>query len=127
MIDTPKVQRNAKVHKNNMICGFHGWTFNREGKCTFIEHQDDWQGVLTEERTSLGKVQVDTWGGWLWINLDSQAGPLRDYLEPAATMLDPFKLEDMRPRWRKWVIFECNWKVAMEAFCETYHVAGTHP
>jgi hypothetical protein len=33
----------------------------------------------------------------------------------------------MRCRWRKWVIFECNWKVAMEAFCETYHVPGTHP
>lgn len=33
----------------------------------------------------------------------------------------------MRPRWRKWVIFECNWKVAMEAFAETYHVSTTHP
>ena len=127
LIDTPKGQRNARGNKINIVCGFHGWTFNREGQCTFIEHQDDWQGVLTPQRTSLGPVAVDSWGGFLWVNLASDAGPLRDYLEPAAAMLDPFKLENMRCRWRKWVIFECNWKVAMEAFCETYHVAGTHP
>lgn len=127
LVDTPKGERGARGNKKNFVCGFHAWTFDLGGKCTYLEHREDWQGKLTDERTALGKVQVDTWGGWLWINLDSQAGPLRDYLEPAATMLDPFKLEDMRPRWRKWVIFECNWKVAMEAFCETYHVAGTHP
>ena len=33
----------------------------------------------------------------------------------------------MRYRWRKWLVFDCNWKVAMEAFAETYHVPGTHP
>lgn len=127
LIDTPKGQRNARGNKTNIVCGFHGWTFDRQGTCTYIEHQDDWQGVLTEDRTSLGKVQVDTWGGWLWINLDPNAGPLSDYLDPAASLLDPFELQNMRPRWRKWVVFDCNWKVAMEAFCETYHVAGTHP
>lgn len=42
-------------------------------------------------------------------------------------MLDPFQLENMRCRWRRWVIFDCNWKVALEAFNETYHVPGTHP
>lgn len=127
LIDTPKGQRNARGNKTNIVCGFHGWTFNREGTCTFIEHQDDWQGALTPERTSLGPVAVDTWGGFVWVNLASDAGPLREYLEPAASMLDPYKLENMRYRWRKWVIFECNWKVAMEAFCETYHVNTTHP
>ena len=127
LIDTPKGRRNARGNKKSIICGFHGWTFNREGTCTFIEHQADWQGVLTEERTSLGRVAVGEWGGFLWVNIDSNAGPLREYLEPAASMLDPFRLENMRCRWRKWVIFECNWKVAMEAFCETYHVPGTHP
>ena len=33
----------------------------------------------------------------------------------------------MRPRWRNWTVFDCNWKVALEAFNETYHVPGTHP
>jgi phenylpropionate dioxygenase-like ring-hydroxylating dioxygenase large terminal subunit len=33
----------------------------------------------------------------------------------------------MRYRFRQWVVFECNWKVALEAFMEPYHVAATHP
>jgi phenylpropionate dioxygenase-like ring-hydroxylating dioxygenase large terminal subunit len=59
--------------------------------------------------------------------MDPEAEPLLEYLEPAATILDPYQLQNMRPRWRKWIIFDCNWKVAVEAFNETYHVRGTHP
>jgi phenylpropionate dioxygenase-like ring-hydroxylating dioxygenase large terminal subunit len=41
LIDTPHGQRNARGTKANIVCGFHGWTFNREGACTYIPHQDD--------------------------------------------------------------------------------------
>jgi phenylpropionate dioxygenase-like ring-hydroxylating dioxygenase large terminal subunit len=127
LIDTPPGARNARGKRGSFICGFHGWSFDLQGKNTYIEHQDDWQGCLNEHRTGLGIVQVDQWGGWIWINLDPDAGLLADYLDPAASMLEPYQLHNMRPRWRKWVVFECNWKVAMEAFAETYHVATTHP
>ncbi|CAN7400323.1 aromatic ring-hydroxylating dioxygenase subunit alpha [Phenylobacterium sp. LjRoot219] len=127
LVDTPPGAKNAKGDKTHFVCGFHGWTYDLQGKCTYILEKEDWQGKLTEDRTRLGPVQVDTWGGWVWINLDREAGPLREYLEPAASMLDPFELQNMRPRWRKWIIFDCNWKVAMEAFAEIYHVEHTHP
>ena len=127
LVDTPAGKRNAWGKSANFVCGFHAWTFNIEGQCTYIQSQDNWDGALTDERTALGKVSVDTWGGFIWINLDPTCVPLRDYLEPAAAMLDPFELQNMRPRWRNWTIFDCNWKVALEAFNETYHVPGTHP
>jgi phenylpropionate dioxygenase-like ring-hydroxylating dioxygenase large terminal subunit len=127
LVDTPEGARNARGSKMNFVCGFHSWTYNLDGRCTFIREQDHWQGALNDENTRLGVVKCDTWGGWVWINLDPGAGPLRDYLEPAATLLDPYQLQNMRPRWRKWVVFDCNWKVALEAFSETYHVPGTHP
>ena len=59
--------------------------------------------------------------------MDPDCEPLRDYLQPAAKILDPFGLENMRCKWRKWLHFDCNWKVALEAFNETYHVYTTHP
>ena len=127
LVDVPEGQRNARGNRKNFVCGFHAWTFDKAGTCTYMMNEHQWQGKLTPERTRLGPVKVDTWGGWLFINLDPEAGPLRDYLEPAATLLDPYQLQNMRPRWRKWVVFECNWKVALEAFNETYHVPGTHP
>ena len=127
LVDTPEGKRNAWGKKMNFVCGFHAWTFNLEGSCTYIQNKDDWGGALTDERTRMGRVNVDTWGGFIWINLDPDCEPLRDYLEPVATMLDPFQLQNMRPRWRFWTIFDCNWKVSLEAFNETYHVPGTHP
>lgn len=127
LVDTPKGKRNARGQKMNFVCGFHGWTFDLQGSCTYIQDAEHWQGKLTDDNTRLGPVKADTWGGWVWINMDPEAEPLRDYLEPAATLLDPYQLQNMRYRWRKWVVFDCNWKVALEAFNETYHVPGTHP
>ena len=127
LIDTPPGQRNARGSRKSIVCGYHGWTFGIDGKNTYVEHEADWNGSLCGGRADLGTVKVDTWGGWLWINLDPASGPLADYLDPAARMLDPYQLHNMRPRWRKWIVFQCNWKVAMEAFCETYHVNTTHP
>ena len=127
LVDTPERTKNACGHKKSFVCGFHGWTYSLDGDCTHIPEQQDWQGSLTPQNTHLAPVHVDTWGGWIWINLDPDCEPLRDYLEPAATMLDPFCLQNMRVKWRKWLTFQCNWKVAIEAFNETYHVATTHP
>lgn len=127
LVDTPPGKRNASGNRAGFICGYHGWTFGLDGQNTYVEHEADWQGHLCGGRADLGRVNVDSWGGWIWINLDPGAGPLAEYLHPAASMLDPYGLEKMRPRWRKWVVFQCNWKVAMEAFCETYHVSTTHP
>lgn len=127
LVDTPKGRRNARGLKKNFVCGFHGWTFDGKGTCTYVHEREHWQGKLAQEDIDLGPVACDTWGGWVWINLDPECGPLRDYLEPAASMLDPYQLENMRYRWRKFVVFDCNWKVALEAFNETYHVPSTHP
>jgi phenylpropionate dioxygenase-like ring-hydroxylating dioxygenase large terminal subunit len=80
LIDTPAGARNARGNKRNFVCGFHGWTYGLDGKCSFIPHQEDWQGSLTEERTSLGAVKVDTWGGWLWINMDEHSVSLSEWL-----------------------------------------------
>ena len=127
LVDTPQGAKNARGTRNQFICGYHGWRFNLEGVNTHVPYKEDWQGALTDECAGLSQVNVDTWGGWVWINMDRDCESLRDFLEPAATMLDPFQLQNMRYRWRKWGYFDCNWKVALEAFNETYHVQTTHP
>jgi nitrite reductase/ring-hydroxylating ferredoxin subunit len=127
LVDTPAGQNRACGKKQRFVCGFHGWTYNLEGKNTFVLDPQDWKGALTEERTSLAEVKVDSWGGWIYINMDPESVSLREYLEPAASILDPFEFEKMRFKWRQWVIYPSNWKTALEAFMEPYHVQGTHP
>jgi phenylpropionate dioxygenase-like ring-hydroxylating dioxygenase large terminal subunit len=127
LVDTPAGARNASGKRQQFVCGFHGWRYNLDGDNTHILHKEDWQGALPDNCSGLQSVNIDTWGGWIWINMDPHCESLQDYLAPAADMLDPFELQNMRIRWRKWGIFDCNWKVALEAFNETYHVQTTHP
>jgi phenylpropionate dioxygenase-like ring-hydroxylating dioxygenase large terminal subunit len=95
-------------------CNYHAWTFGLDGQASYIPDQEDWQGALHAGCTSLTPVQVDTWGGWIWINMDPAAGPLREWLEPVASLIDPFEFDKMRYRFRFWGIFDCNWKVALK-------------
>ena len=127
LVGTPHGANQACGKTMKFGCNYHAWTFDLHGKATYILDKDDWKGALTPERTSLAEVKVDTWGGWIWINMDPGCVPLREYLEPIAGLLDPFEFDKMRYRFRQWVVFDCNWKVALEAFLEPYHVKGTHP
>jgi len=127
LVDTPKGGNGSRGNRKSFVCSYHGWSFNNEGENTYILDKNDWQGKLDTAKTCLTEVKVDTWGGWIWINMDPNCVSLREYLEPAASILDPFKFEKMRYRFRQWVVFDCNWKVALEAFMEPYHVAATHP
>lgn len=128
LIDLPKGEIHGSGNTRRFVCGFHGWSYNPDdGKNIHILDKEDWKGALTEEMTCLTPVKVDTWGGWIYINLNEDCDKtLREFLEPAASILDPFEFEKMRFKWRQWVVFDCNWKTAIEAFMEPYHVAGTH-
>ena len=44
----------------------------------------------------------------------------------ANTHVSPFEFEQMRYRWYLSIELVCNWKVAVEAFNEGYHVQTTH-
>ncbi|GAA5060227.1 aromatic ring-hydroxylating oxygenase subunit alpha [Nocardia callitridis] len=127
LVDTPPGAHDARGRRKQFVCGFHGWRYDLQGCNTFVPERGDWTCGLTESNDGLRQARIDTWGGWVWLTMDPDAESLREYLEPAASLLDPFHLENMRYRWRRWLTFDCNWKVAFEAFMETYHVPYTHP
>jgi phenylpropionate dioxygenase-like ring-hydroxylating dioxygenase large terminal subunit len=108
-------------------CRFHGWSWDLNGKNTFVLDPQDWGNCLTAENLALKTVKVDTWGGWVWVNMDPNCMPLKEYLGPAYTLLSPLELDKMRYSMRQWLIFPCNWKIALEAFNESYHVDASHP
>lgn len=111
----------------HFYCRFHGWRWNINGENTYVLDREDWGDSLPDESINLSPVNVDTWGGWVWINMDPECEPLKDYLEPAYSMLQAFEFEKMRYRWRQWLYFPSNWKTALEAFIESFHVDATHP
>jgi hypothetical protein len=82
--------------------------------------------VLRNEDFPLVPVQVDTWGPMVFVNLDVDAGPLHEYLDPVPADIAWARFEDFRCTHLVTVPLPANWKVCIEAFSETYHVQGIH-
>jgi phenylpropionate dioxygenase-like ring-hydroxylating dioxygenase large terminal subunit len=122
------VQGAGSCGERGFQCPFHGWRYGPDGtnagvtqRRTFSEHN------LEPGDIDLVPVRCETWGGCAWINLDDSAPPVRESLEPAASMLDAWRVEALRTE--KWFAarLPVNWKLAIEAFVEMYHVVQTHP
>jgi phenylpropionate dioxygenase-like ring-hydroxylating dioxygenase large terminal subunit len=107
-------------------CPFHAWRWNLDGSLKYIADEENFDPRPSGE-LCLPEVKVDTWGGWVFVNMDPDAEPLLDYLDPMPTRLQGYKLEDMRIAWYKSVIVNANWKTGLDAFVESWHVPGTHP
>ena len=114
--------------EGGFTCPFHGWCYGTDGANTFVSRRRTFSDHnLADGDIDLVPVRCETWGGCAWINLDPDARPLRDSIEPFATVMDGWQLESMRAEW--WYAFRLpvNWKLAEEAFMEQYHVLETHP
>jgi hypothetical protein len=61
------------------------------------------------------------------VNMDPDCAPLEDFLGALPSHWLRWPLEDRRKALHIAKVLDCNWKVALEAFIESMHVAETHP
>ena len=119
---------NGSFANGRIVCPFHGWQWNLEGESTAVFRPEAFPPeCLIAEDIRLGQVLVDTWLGYVFINPDSSAAPLHEFLSPIRHVLDDLRIDDMTVEWWKSAEITCNWKIALEAFMEGYHVDATHP
>ena len=122
----------AKGHGNckaqGFICPFHGWRWNIEGKNTFVYGKHFFTDrQLDKDDLELRQCRVEEFIGCAFINFDNDAPPLREALGAVVPGLDAYNADKMRAEWCFATVLPANWKVAMEAFMEGYHVMRTHP
>jgi choline monooxygenase len=111
----------------DLKCSFHAWCWSLKGELRDVPDRQLFPGV-TDEEYRLPEVGCDTWGGFVFIHPEpARAKPLREFLGRAANDLDPYHMDRYRATMHARVPLDCNWKVALEAFLEAYHVASTHP
>jgi nitrite reductase/ring-hydroxylating ferredoxin subunit len=114
-------------HATEFKCSFHGWSWNIDGTNKGVVCQWDFPHV-DRKKFSLPQARVEVLAGFVFINMDPQAPTLTEYLGPAAKAhIDAWKLEDRYIYLHVAKRLPCNWKLAIEAFLEAYHVIETHP
>jgi phenylpropionate dioxygenase-like ring-hydroxylating dioxygenase large terminal subunit len=126
LVSVPEDQNGARGNRRSFVCGFHGWTYDLDGKNTYILDEDDWHGALNVDCTSLTPVRLDIWGGFIYIDMREEGESLAEFLGDAGRVLSHFQFEKMRYKWRQYCVYPANWKTAIEAFMEPYHTTTTH-
>ncbi len=110
------------------ICPFHGWRWNSEGKNTFVYGRHMFsEKQLDADDLKLRECRLETAIGCAWINFDDDAPSFRETLGPLIDNLEAHGSSKLRAEWWYATEIPANWKVAMEAFMEGYHVMRTHP
>jgi choline monooxygenase len=111
----------------NLTCTYHAWCWSLQGDLKNIPDRRYFPTV-TDEAYRLREVMCDTWAGFVFIHPDPQrAQPLREFLGRVADDIDVYHMDRYRATSHAVIQLECNWKAALEAFIEAYHVSFTHP
>ena len=117
----------ADTSVSQFRCPFHGFTWSLDGQLTHVPCQWDFPQI-TKQEYRLPEVKVACWGGFVFINLDPAATPLEQYLEVLPSHFtghDDYTRKYTYSHFQK--VIGCNWKAALEAFLESYHIPETHP
>lgn len=113
-------------HAASFICPFHGFSWNIDGSLRSVT--SDWDFPHVDQKNfDLTPVLCDTWGGWVFVNMDTAAAPLAEFLGDLPAHFAGWAPEDRYVQAHVGKIMKCNWKLCQEAFMEAFHVITTHP
>lgn len=113
---------------NVLKCPYHAWTYELNGKLLGTPEFDgveDWN----RDHICLPQFRVETWGPFIFVNLDADAPPLADVWGAIPRQVDEFgcPLARLRLSARRDYVIACNWKVYIDNYLEGYHLPAAHP
>ena len=114
-------------------CPYHSWCYSTSGKLVSTPHvggpgQNTADGI---DRDTLGLTEIRShiWMDVVWINVSSTAAPFEEanaaLIERWSEFDKPLFHGGADSRFRLSV--NCNWKLAVENYCESYHLPWVHP
>jgi choline monooxygenase len=107
-------------------CGYHGWTYDLDGaliNATGIEGVERFRA----EDFALVPVRVEECFNFIFVNLHSDAEPLRATLGDLAAQVERFPFHGMKLFERRTYEMNCNWKTYVDNYLEGYHLPSVHP
>jgi len=113
-------------NSRRLTCGYHGWSYSLEGKLLAVRNPEDYRDLDLSCR-GLKKIRCEQYGRLIFVNFDPDAPTLQEWLGPVAEEWDEFRFDQCRLSARAIFDIDCNWKIAMEANMEVYHVPSIHP
>jgi len=106
-------------------CPYHSWSFSLSGELIGAPGMEGIAG-FNKADYSLFSVRLETWDGFMFVNLNPAATSLLDHLGNAVDVFSSYKFEDMIVVRKMDFDLACNWKIYIENAMEDYHTATVH-
>ncbi len=111
--------------RSRFTCPYHGWNYGNDGALISVPSERDFDN-LDKSCLGLKQLRCERLGKLIFVNFDQQAQGLEQSLGPLVAEWAEFDLDNCRLARRDRFVVNCNWKIAMEANLEVYHVPKIH-
>ena len=76
----PLVDKAKGSNPRRFVCRYHSWAFLPDGGLQFAPDKEDFPEGNPCGKLRLAELKCETFAGFIWVNMDPDCGPLRDYL-----------------------------------------------
>ncbi len=115
-------------------CPYHSWCYNLDGKLRATPHVGgpghNADPSIDRSRLGLSEVRSAIWFDVIFVDISGTAPAFGTVIAPLAARwcdFDPAVLRHAGPNTSFKLEVGCNWKLAVENYCESYHLPWVHP
>ncbi|MBI6847720.1 Rieske (2Fe-2S) protein [Pseudomonas syringae pv. tomato] len=119
-----KVCPEAKGKVAKLVCPYHKWTFELDGRLLFAGNMGD---DFDKSQYNLKPVHCEIVNTYIYVCVAEAAPDFSAFREAVTPFLMPHNLEDCKVAFESNLIEKGNWKLVFENNRECYHCDGTHP
>ncbi len=110
----------------SFTCDYHSWTWGIDGGLRAVQDEDDFPEGSPCGRVRLEEMKCDVFAGFVFVNMDPDSIPLKDYLGPVWDRWQAYPVDRMTRVQALTVRLPSNWKALHDNFSEVYHFATVH-
>ena len=131
------VSKSGKI--NSLIrCPYHSWSYNLNGELMATPHIGGMNkhsaDGFDKSKSNLKEIRSYIWLDLIMININQNEMSFEEYIKPLSDRWEkfwPIKDRELIHHSNDFGYFKlnakCNWKFAIENYCESYHLPWVHP
>jgi len=131
------VNKECKL-KNTIRCPYHSWSYNFDGELIATPHVGgmnihEADGFI-KSKSNLKEVSTHVWMDLIFININKNKKNFEESIHPLEQQWSKFISKEDQKLIRHAKDFgyfnmevQSNWKLAIENYCESYHLPWVHP
>ena len=131
------LQEKCKI-KNVIRCPYHSWSYDLAGKLIATPHIGGMNkhncNKFDKSKSGLKEVRSYVWLDLIFVNINNNEIPFEKYIKSLSDRWEkfwPIKDRELIKYSNDFGYFnlnaKCNWKFAIENYCESYHLPWVHP